>query len=47
MTDKMNKDIRIKKEHKKYLEKRRLLFKSNLEQMQIAYSNNETKKLRK
>jgi uncharacterized membrane protein YukC len=41
----MNKNIKIKEEHIKYLDKKREYFlKTKLEQMEIAYNNNEAKK---
>jgi len=41
----MNKNVRIKgKKHLQYLDIKRECFKSTLEQMEIAYSNNEAKK---
>jgi hypothetical protein len=47
MPDKMIKNIKIKeKKHIKYLgEKKIILFKSKLEQMEIAYNNNEANKV--
>jgi hypothetical protein len=45
-TKQAKKNIRTKeKKHSKYLEeeKKRILFKSKLEQMEIAYNNNEAK----
>jgi hypothetical protein len=41
----MIKNIKIKeKKHIKYLEKKRVLSKSKLEQLEIAYNNNEANK---
>jgi len=41
----MNKNTRIKdKKHIKYLEKKKVLFKSKLEQMEIIYNKNKAKK---
>jgi len=40
----MIKTIKIKEKHIKYLEKKRVLFKSKLEQMEIAYNNKEANK---
>jgi len=41
----MNKNIRVQvKKHIKYLGKKESIFKSKLEQMKIAYNNNNAKK---
>ena len=42
----MNKNIRIQEKRCiKYLDKKKSIFKSKLEQMEIAYHNNEAKKI--
>jgi hypothetical protein len=42
----MNKNIRIKgKKHIQFLDKKGIIFKSKLAQMEIAYNNNEATKL--
>ena len=41
----MNKNVKIKeKKHIKYVDKMRALFKSKVEQIEIAYNNSESKK---
>jgi len=45
MPDKMNKNMKVKeKKQLKYLDKKRVFYKANLEQMEIAYTDNEAKK---
>jgi len=44
--DTINKSIRIKKEaYKIFMQKKRVLLKSKLGQMEIAYNSNKTKKI--
>jgi len=40
----MNKNINIQEAHKIFRQKKRVLFKSKLEQMEIAYNNNNNNK---
>jgi len=42
--DKINKNIKIQEAHKIFRQKKRVLFKSKLEQTEIAYNNNNNNK---